>query len=76
MAFKHSAKHPGFKLVSLTIAHGKHIPLMNAQRILGAAKAHASAAARRRNPRLNRTGGTHHHTVIHHVFHTIREKRR
>ncbi len=31
--------------------------MANAKRIIGAGKAKASAAARKKNPRLNRTGG-------------------
>lgn len=49
--------HPGFKGASQQVAAREGIPLANAERIIGAGKARASAAARKANPRLNRTGG-------------------
>lgn len=48
-------KHVGFKgaVRKLSKRYGKAA----AARIIGAAKAHASKAAKRRNPRLKRVGG-------------------
>jgi hypothetical protein len=54
---KHSKAHPGFKGATRQVARKEGISIEEAARIIGAGKAHASAAARRRNPRLNRTGG-------------------
>lgn len=48
-------KHPGFEGAAESVAKREGIPMKNAKRIIGYGKAHASAAARRRNPRLNRT---------------------
>jgi hypothetical protein len=49
-------KHVGFKgAVANAKRHGYSEEA--AERAIGYAKAHASAAARRRNPRLNRKGG-------------------
>ena len=52
---KQSDKHPGFAGAAASVARREGIPMENARRIIGYGKAHASAAARRANPRLNRT---------------------
>lgn len=49
---KHSAAHPGFKAVQSKIA--KRYGMKRAGAILGAATRRASAAAKRKNPRLKR----------------------
>ena len=49
-------KHPGFKGAAAQIAAKEHLPMSAANRILGYGKAHASAEAKRKNPRLKRTG--------------------
>ncbi|HLL28953.1 MAG TPA: hypothetical protein VKT73_15055 [Xanthobacteraceae bacterium] len=46
--------HPGFKAVQGQIAHKEGISMANAGAILAARTRKAGAAARRRNPRLNR----------------------
>lgn len=46
--------HPGFDAAARSIARRQHIPLARARAILAAGTRRASAAARRRNPRLNR----------------------
>lgn len=46
--------HPGFQGAAAQVAAKQGIPMANAQRIIGAGKAHASAAARKKNPRLNK----------------------
>lgn len=58
---EHSAEHPGFKAVASRIARRNGYSKARADKILGAAKANASAAARKKNPRLNRTGGGNDH---------------
>ena len=52
-----SKKHPGFKGAVAQVARGEGYSKAVAEKIIGAGKAKASAAARRANPRLNRTGG-------------------
>lgn len=54
---KTSKKHPGFKTVANSIAQKKGIPLQNANAILAASSRKASAAARKKNPRLNKVKG-------------------
>jgi hypothetical protein len=54
---RHSAAHPGFQGAAAKVAAKENIPMKNAERIIGAGKARASAAAREANPRLNRMGG-------------------
>ncbi len=49
--------HPGFQGAAEQVAAREGIPMANAQRIIGANKANASTAARRKNPRLNRNAG-------------------
>lgn len=48
------AKHPGFAGAAAEVSAKEHIPMKNARKIIGFNKAHASAAARRKNPRLNK----------------------
>ena len=50
-----AGKHPGFEGASEEVAKKSGVSLAAAHRIIGWNKAHASKAARRRNPRLNRT---------------------
>lgn len=52
-----SKAHPGFKGAAAAVAKKEHMPMENARRVIGAAKRDASPAARKANPRLNRTGG-------------------
>lgn len=53
---KRSAVHPGFKAAAVKIASRPGFK-GNAGAILAAGARKASAAARRRNPRLNKVGG-------------------
>lgn len=48
--------HPGFK-GAVEQLERKGTPKADAEREIGYTKAHASPAARKANPRLNRTGG-------------------
>jgi hypothetical protein len=50
-------KHPGFKAAAKSIAAKQHIPLKRANAILASGARHASAKAKRANPRLNRVSG-------------------
>ena len=50
-------KHPGFKKVAADIAKKQGIPIERARRILAARTRAASAAAKRKNPRLKRVKG-------------------
>ncbi len=52
-----SKAHPGFDKVASTIARAKGIPIERARAILAAKTRGASAAAKKRNPRLNRVKG-------------------
>ena len=52
-----TTKHPGFKKVVQQVARREGLPIERAERIIGAGKARASAAARAANPRLDRTAG-------------------
>lgn len=54
---KRTEKHPGFRSVAESIARRQGIPLERAQRILAASTRRASAAAKKRNPRLKRVKG-------------------
>ncbi len=47
-------KHPGFKSVARSIASREHISAKRASAILASSTRHASAGAKRRNPRLKR----------------------
>lgn len=49
------ASHPGFQGAAEQVSRREGIPLVNAERIIGANKAHASKAARKANPRLTKT---------------------
>jgi hypothetical protein len=49
--------HPGFKGAARSVAAKQGVSMAAANRIIGYGKAHASAAARKANPRLNKTGG-------------------
>jgi hypothetical protein len=48
--------HPGFHGAAESVARKEGVSMAAANRIIGYGKAHASAAARKKNPRLNRTG--------------------
>lgn len=52
-----SKKHPGFKGAMKSVERKEGVSKESAAKIIGAGKAHASAAARKANPRLNRKGG-------------------
>lgn len=47
-------KHPGFKAVAKSIARKEHLPLKRANAILTSSSRNASAAAKRKNPRLKK----------------------
>lgn len=49
--------HPGFRATAIEIAQRQGIPLSHAEAMLAYSGRHASAAARRKNPRLNRIKG-------------------
>jgi hypothetical protein len=49
--------HPGFKAVSQQIAADENLPIKRARAILAARSRGASAAAKRKNPRLKRVKG-------------------
>lgn len=46
--------HPGFKAVANSISHKEHISKKSANAILANANRHASAKAKKHNPRLNK----------------------
>jgi hypothetical protein len=50
-------KHVGFKGAMASVERKEGVSKDSAARIIGAGKAHASAAAKKANPRLNRKGG-------------------
>ena len=50
-------KHPGFKAVQQKIAKSEGIPMENAGAILASASRKASAAAKKKNPRLKKVKG-------------------
>lgn len=52
-----STAHPGFAAVQAKIARKEGVSMNRAGAILGSRTRKASAAARRRNPRLNRVKG-------------------
>lgn len=54
---KHTKAHPGFHAVEEKIAKKEGVSEDRAGAILGAATRHASAAAHKANPRLNRVKG-------------------
>jgi hypothetical protein len=54
---EHSAEHPGFKAVVDKVEKQQGVSKETAEKEIGYAKAHASAAAKRANPRLNNTRG-------------------
>lgn len=47
-------KHPGFKGAAKSVARKEGVSMKAADKIIGYGKAHASAAAKRANPRLKR----------------------
>lgn len=47
-------RHPGFKKVAAHIASKEHVSLKRANAILAASTRNASAAAKRKNPRLKK----------------------
>lgn len=49
--------HPGFEAVARRIAKREGVPLERARAMLAASTRRASAAAKRRNPRLRRVKG-------------------
>ena len=52
---KKSSAHPGFKGAMQQVENREGVSPDSAARIIGANKANASAAARKANPRLNKT---------------------
>ena len=52
-----STAHPGFQKVQANIAKRMNIPQARAGAILASASRHASAAAKRKNPRLRKVRG-------------------
>lgn len=60
MAGKYQGAHPGFQGAARQVARKEGISMKEADKIIGAGKAHASEAARRHNPRLNKMSGGHH----------------
>lgn len=54
---KHSKAHPGFQAVARKIAQKQGVSPDRAKAMLAAKTRHASAAAKRRNPRLKRVKG-------------------
>lgn len=50
-------KHPGFHAEAQRISANQHIPMKNAAAILAAGARKASAAAKKKNPRLSRVKG-------------------
>jgi hypothetical protein len=54
---KHTTEHPGFGPVAAEIAAKMGVPVERGRAILASKTRGASAAARRRNPRLNRVKG-------------------
>lgn len=50
-------KHPGFKAVASKIAQKEGVSKSRANAILAASSRNASAAAKRKNPRLRKVGG-------------------
>jgi hypothetical protein len=53
---KHSKEHPGFKGAAKEVAKSEGVSMKSANKIIGYGKAHASAAAKKANPRLKKTG--------------------
>jgi len=54
---KHSKAHPGFRGAAAQVEKREGVSKEAANRIIGYGKAHASAKARKANPRLNKRGG-------------------
>lgn len=52
-----SKQHPGFQGAMKQVEAKQGVSAASAAKIIGAGKANASAAARRKNPRLNNTPG-------------------
>lgn len=52
-----AGKHPGFKKVASSIARKEGISQEEASAILASRSRHASASAKRKNPRLKRVSG-------------------
>jgi hypothetical protein len=50
-------KHPGFAGAAKQVERKEGVSKESAEKIIGAGKARASAEAREKNPRLNKTGG-------------------
>ena len=53
---KHSKAHPGFAGAARSVARKEGMSIEQASKVIGYGKAHASAAAKRANPRLKKTG--------------------
>jgi hypothetical protein len=51
-----SKAHPGFKGAMKQVEQKSGVSAQSAAKIIGYGKAHASAAAKKANPRLNKTG--------------------
>lgn len=66
-----SKAHPGFKGAVASVQHKEGLSHEAAERVIGYGKAHASAAARKKNPRLNRVGGEKHRG---HAYHAARRR--
>jgi hypothetical protein len=60
-----ASKHPGFKAVQAKI--GKKYGMKAAGAILASATRHASAAAKKKNPKLKRVKMGHSHHAPHHT---------
>lgn len=52
-----SKKHPGFAGAARQVERKEGVSKQSADKIIGAGKARASAAAREKNPNLNKKGG-------------------
>lgn len=52
-------RHPGFKAVQSSIARKSGVSMKSAGAILASASRHASPAAKRKNPRLNKVRNAH-----------------
>lgn len=52
-----STAHPGFESAARSVASRQDLPMKRARKIIAAGARGASAAAKRRNPRLKRVRG-------------------
>lgn len=60
-----SSAHPGFKGAARAIEQREGVSAKSAGKILGAGARNASAAAKKKNPRLNRVSGASKASPIH-----------